>query len=222
MPDDIVTPSGVIATPASTPANQPPPVATDDDPIVKLSPAQMKQRLDETRGSERKAMLKEFGFESIEAGKRALQALKELQDSQLTEQQKIVKERDEYKKQADSLRPKAERTAAKLAALVNAQFDALPEAQRNAIDKVAEGDPDKRLELIEVFRAAGALGQATATEHPAVPKPLSTAAPTNAPRPGGARTKFDDWQDMAGRNQVAGDLFYQNNMHEIERSRPPA
>lgn len=186
---------------------------------VRIPSDALKKRLDESAASERKRLLKEFGFESLEDGKRALKLFKEMQDAQLTEQQRIAKELDELRPKATKAEKRAENLAAKLSAMVEEQFSTLPEQARAAIDELAEGNPEERLKLMSAMRKAGLVGDAPAAASAVAPA-AKTAPAAAAPRQSPPSSKYTEWQDLMKRNQTLGDLFYQNHTVEIERDRP--
>jgi hypothetical protein len=180
---------------------------------VELTSDKLKERLDGASASGQKALLKEFGFDTVDAAKAALKELSDLKTASLTEKEKL-------EKQIADLTPKAQRadTLAELFTLqVTKDFSALPEAVQKAIDKTAEGDAEQRYVLMETFRESGLLSQA-----PVVPKPGGPASVTPAAAPPAVATpsKFTEWEAMRQRSPMLGDIFYQTHMREIERSRP--
>src|SRR5262249_35745071 len=142
------TPSaGPPAPNGQQPTTPPVPVpAAGDDAIVKLTPAQLKQRLDETRSSAESALLKSLGYESKAAAERASKAFKEWQESQLSEQQKLTK-------RVEELTPHAERAPA-LEALANklvaSRLASLPEKLQEVIKSRAQG-VEEMVELLDMF-----------------------------------------------------------------------
>jgi hypothetical protein len=167
-------------------------------------------------------LLKDLGYEKPEDLKSALKSLKDLQDAGKTEKEKLEARLKE-------LEPKANRHDAvttMLNGLVETQFNKLPEAVRKAIDAKANGDADKRLEAISLLEASGLLNPAVPA--PAVPPgpspvpPPASVTPSPAPPPSGAPSKFQEWELMKARHPIAGDIFYQQNTTEIERTRPAA
>ena len=163
MPNDIVpTPAAPVADPQpAAPANLPVPApaapasqanATDEQ-IVKLSPAALKQRLDETREAERRKILGELGFQSIADGKNAAAALKELRQAQMSEQEKLQARLKELETQA----ARAAELETLYANKVERDFARLPENVRNAIDKQAAGNARERERLMAFFEDAGIL-----------------------------------------------------------------
>lgn len=192
-----------------------------------MTPAQLTERLKESGESATKKLLKELGFDKPEALKDALNALKQLQDADKSEKQKL-------EELVAALTPKAARTdtvTAMLASLVEERFNALPEKARQAIDAVANGDPDKRLELIRVFGASGLLEATSPPPAPPAPPgppaappvpPPAHITPPPAPAPSGTQTKFQEWETVKAKAPMLGDIFYEQHKAEIERTRPAA
>jgi hypothetical protein len=120
------------------------------------------------------------------------------------------------------LTPKAQEAdelRALLSSSVEAQFNTLPEAARNAIDAVANGDPRERIKLIGVMQAAGLGAAPAAPAVPATPPPASAGnAGAPPPKPSGAQSMFEQWEAIT--DPVARPLFYRAHSREIEGSRP--
>ena len=193
-------------TPAATPPANP--------VLVDITSDKLAARFAEEREKARQKLLKELGYDKPDDLKAVLAAAREMQDKQLTEQQKLARERDE-------LKPRAERATLleqRLASLAQRELASLPDAARTAVTKHAGEDPERVLATIEMFRDAGLIGVAAATPAtPEAPKPATSAAPANAPKPAGGRSKFDDWKAKSG---MAADIFYSLNQAEIEKTRP--
>jgi hypothetical protein len=213
MSDD-PTPAGVVTPPAPVtppPAAATPPVSSPE--TISLTSEQLKKRLDESATAAQRKFLKGLGFEKDEDLTAAIKRLKDSDQANLTEQEKL-------RAQLAELEPQARRAAvieAQYATMVEEQFKALPETVQQAIDSEAEGDAEARQILMSVLKKAG-LGAAPAV-HPGVTPPAS-ASPSPAPPPSGAPTKFQEWESMKARSPLAGDIFYQQNQREIERTRP--
>jgi hypothetical protein len=210
--------------PAATP---PAPAATAAAPApVGINSEQLTARLREAEAAGVKKLLKELGFEKPSDVKAVLKIAKDQQDSELTERQRIEKERDELKPRA----AKADSLETLVAAMVEEQFTGLPEAAQTAIDEVAKGDAQERLRMMQVMRKAGFLNGAaphaaapTTSGAPAPapkPAPATTAPPANAPKPGAVRSKWDEYQDLNKKNETLGSIFYQTHRIDIEQSRP--
>lgn len=183
---------------------------------------QLKERLAEAQAAATRSLLKGFGFESEDAAKAALKKLNDLEAEKLSDREKLEKRI----KELEPLAARAQTVDGMLRGLVESQFNELPESVRKAIDTTANGDPDRRLELMGLFRASGLLNQqpapapaAPAAAPVAPPAPVSVA-PSPAPTPSGAPTKYQEWEMMRAKSPLAGDIFYQQHQREIDRTRP--
>lgn len=184
-----------------------------------MTSAQLKERLTESSAAATRALLKEAGFEKLDDLKAALKSLDDLKTEKLSDREKLEKRI----KELEPLAQRAQTVDGMLRGLVENQFNELPEGVRKAIDSTANGDPDKRLELMGLFRASGLLNQQTAPAAPApppAPPAPASVTPAPAPQPSGAPTKFQEWEAMKARAPMLGDIFYQNHSREIERTRP--
>lgn len=184
--------------------------------LVNLTSEQLKARLDETREAARAAFLKELGLPSIAEGKKAFEALKKLEQERMTEQEKLAARVKELEPYVDT----SKRAQERYAAIVQRQFEALPEGVRNAIDEQigADADPEKREQLMAFYAKVGASGASESAT--AQPKPANAGATSPAPKPASVKSKFDEWTDLEKRDPFGASLFYQNNSREIERTRP--
>ena len=192
------------------------PAATPSESTVSMSSAALKARLDEERSKAKAALLKEFGYESQADLKAVLAAAKAKQDAELTETQRLAKALDDLKPRAE----RADKLERSLAALVEAQFSALPEKAREAIDGVANGNPEERLRMMEVFRQSGLLSaSAAASTAPPAAAPVTTT-PGPAPRPAAMQTPWDKYQELQKRNPLLASAFFQANRAAIDESRP--
>lgn len=200
--------------PATDTSTQQPAPAQEPPRRVELPLDAFNKRLADARDSGVKEALKALGVEKIEDAKALLDFAKQAKDAQKTEFEKL---QDQIK----ALEPKAQKAEAyeKLVAdMVTAQFEGLPDAAKAAIDKVANGDPQERLRMMNVMRDAGLL-------NPGPPKPPApaNAAPASAPpSPAPARTAWDEYQDLKQKSSVLGSVYYETHKAEIERTRPAA
>jgi len=207
-------------TPQGTPAPIPPPSADPPAPPpasptagADPSPTWLPERLKQARQAERKALLESFGVKDGDELKTRLQKLQELETSQLSEQERTAKMLDE-------LRPKAEageRVSALFASVVEKQFAELPEQTQAAIDARANGDAEKRWDLMQVVAATAP----TQPVSPSAPRPANTPAAPPAPTPGNPQTAFDRWQALKASDATAASIFYQSHSSEIDQSRRP-
>lgn len=220
--DDSGAGGGGAAPPNGAPANGAPAGGKPDPKggeveTISLPKAAFDERLAKAGEAAQRRFLKDLGFEKPDDVKEALKALKSLQDEKKSTQEKLegrIKELEPKATRADVL-------AKRFESVVTAEFDKLPENIRTAIDKVADGDSEKRWEQIEVFRAAGVLGgqQQEPGKPPSAPK---TSAPNGAPPPAksGGLTKFDEWAQLREKNPVQASIFFRVNRAAIEASRP--
>lgn len=203
--------SGTVLS--STPAVTPPAV---DPATVSMPSDAFKARLDETAAKGQAKLLKKYGFEKETDLEAALAAAKALQAEKLTETEK----RDARIKELEPQAAKATVLEQRFAAMIDEQFRALPESVQTAIDKTANGDASKRDEAMSMLRASGLLNAAPVTAAAPVQPAPKTVAPSPAPTPSGAQTKFQEWEAMRERNPMLGAMFFQTHQHEIEATRP--
>lgn len=202
------------APPQAAPAKAPP--AGDGDPPW------LPERLTKAKAAAQNQLLNELGFPDVESAKKRLEAAKVLEEASLSEAERTAKRLAE-------LEPMAARAAAleqRLAAVVESQFAGLTPEQQSAVDSVAQGDPERRLELISVLAAAGLTAAppvpVTQTEAttPAATPPATTTPPGSPPAPAPTRTKFDEWQSLT--DPIAKAIFLRLNKREIDATRPAA
>lgn len=140
------------------------------------------------------------------------------------EAQAALTEAATLKAQVSELVPKAARSEAlhsTLAALVEKQLAAIPAGVRGVIEKQAGDDVERRLELLSMFQEAGVTLGGDAGSRPLPASPVTITPTAVAPHsPPTSPTLYDEWKAMQSRSPMLGDLFYQRNMVEIERSRP--
>lgn len=204
-------------TPAPSAPAPTPPAAQP----IGISSAQLQERLAEERAKGlregQSAILTSLGFAKEDDAKAVLAAAKALQQQGLSEQEKSAARI----KELEPLAVRVPVLEGRIKALADREFAALPPATQAAIDKQAHGNPERRLELIDVFRDAGLVPIAGSQPAP-LAAPITTSPPANAPPPSNVRTKFDEWSEL-NRDPARGihaALFYQGNRAEIERTRP--
>lgn len=162
-------------TPVVPPAVVPPvSTAPADPPTATENPAWLPGRLTEARENERKKLLQELGAEKPADLKAKLKRLEELEAATLTEQERTQKQLAELGAKAQQF----EALQKTFTQMVESEFSALTDQQKSAIDARANGDAQKRWEIMDIMRAAGAL-----TVQPPAPKPATTAAPGAPPPP---------------------------------------
>lgn len=211
--------SAVVEPPAPPVATPPPAVTPSVADVVNMTSAQLKARLDEERGKastgRESELLKLLGVDKLDDLTKLVKSAKDREAADLTERQKLEKDLSELKTKA----ARGEKDGALTKTLVDQLFAKLPENAQKVIDAQANGDPHARWALMQI---AEALGTAAAPPAPAPPNPPANVAPPPAPPPSGQQTKFQEWEQKRGFSPMAGDIFYQNNVREIEASRPAA
>ena len=185
---------------------------------VHLTSAQLAERLDGAQKAERNRLLKELGFDSKAAADACVKSAKALSDAQLTEKDRIAKERDELKPMAD----RATALESRLKSYADREFAALPEGVQKAIDGMANGDAEKRLAQIEFLRSTGLLptspGVVTQPATPTVTAPTTRAPGAPTPPHTPPVTAYDKHKAMP--EGLAKDLFANLNRHAIRTSTP--
>ena len=159
--------SPVQTPPVNAPVVAAPPPA-EDPHIVRLTPAQMKERLDETRASTESKIAKELGVTVAEA-KVILAAHKAKEDASKSDVERLTAEREALKAQTAEL---AEYRAA-VEVRASAELQGLTEAQRAAVIALAGDHPAKQLKTIETLRPSW---QAVAQAQEAASKASAEAA----------------------------------------------
>ncbi len=197
-----------------------PPVATPpakDLEGISMSAEAFKERLASQSATAQRKLAKDFGFDSPEAMKAALDKGKALEAEKLTEAEKSakrIKELEPHEGRAKALEEQ-------IAKIVSSKFDKLTDAVKEAIDVIAGGDPQKRLAQIEFMEATAAAVPVPPVVIPPPAGPLTKAAPGGAPPPpSGGTTKFQEWKAMEAKSPLGASIFYRANALAIEESRP--
>jgi hypothetical protein len=203
-------PPSPVAPPATPPSATAQPVGLTSD--------QLKARLDETRMSALAQYAKTAGYNSVEELNTAIKAARDAEQSRLSETERLQKELERLKPVEGNYAT----LKAQYDAYASREFAALPEAAQKAIDAQAGGDAVKRMQLIELGRAAGWIGGSPVTPSAQAPAPVTTGPSAPAPSPVTTQTAFQKWQafqqtDMSG---IQAKIFYEKNRAEIERTKP--
>ena len=183
-------------------------------PSDKLSERLKEERSKGSKTAEQE-LLKRLGFDSADAAMAKLKAWQAIEESQLSEQ-------DKMKRTLDELAPKAAR-AAELEKVVEdmaaTELANLPEGLRKSIEAL-DTDPAGILALISTFRENGVIRAMTAVS-PQITPATTTAPPAGAPRSTSEPNKFEVHQQMLASGKVlqAG-IYHQMHRYEIEKSRP--
>lgn len=173
-------------------------------------PNWLPERLSQARTAERKTLLGKLGVADESEVTAKLARLKELEDASLSEKEKT-------ERLIAELAPKAQRLELiekQFSTVVDAQFAALNDQQRAAIDSVAAGDPQERWKLMQVMAAAGQFAVAPIVAKPATTAPQAPIPPSPVP----ALTPRDKFHALQKTDTVAASLFQQLNARAIEES----
>lgn len=139
-----------------------------------MSPEQFAARLKAEREAGLKATLTALGVDSVDTAKARLEALAKAEQAQLTEQQRLQKQLEELA----PLAAKAKAYEATIAATLEAEEKALPEAKR-ALLALAPESPAERLAWLAKAKATGLFADAAAV----AAQPATTRAGGTAPAP---------------------------------------
>lgn len=105
-PDDNPAPasSGAAVEGSENPEDEVTPEPPKKKAEITLTSDKLKERLDKARGSAREDLLKELGVESVDAAREVLKKAKELEEAQLSEQERLKKRAEEAEKEAETLK----------------------------------------------------------------------------------------------------------------------
>ncbi len=216
-----------MTEPATTPATQTPQdssqVQAPEAPKPPIphgageTPDWLPERLAQAGRTAVSKLLGQIGVKDDAELKTRFTKLVELEKASMSEAEKRQAEIDALKPKAE----KSERLSAFATQIVGDLFNALPEAQRTAIDKVASGDAEQRWQLMQLLKDAGTASGTT----PAVPvvTPASTApagAPPPPTTPAAPETPYQVWQRKIKEDPIGAGIFYASNALAIERSLP--
>jgi hypothetical protein len=183
------------------------------------NPSWLKPRLEQARGAERNALLKQFGVENPEQLSAKLQELEQLKKSQMSESERAAQELIDARNQAAKLQPFQD----EFTRLITVAFDRLPEETRQQIDAEANGDALERSKFMRVMGLIGA-GPAKAQQTQAQP---ATTTPPGTPKPPAAngstpQTPWEKYQALLTNpaTRLQAGIFYRSNAIAIEASKP--
>ena len=245
---EIETPAAPAAgaqSPVQTPPVVAPPPPVEDPNLVRMTSAQLKERLDETRSAAESKIAKELGVTVAEA-KIILAAHKAKEDASKSDVERLTAEREALKAQTAEL---AEYRAA-VEVRASAELQGLTEAQRAAVVALAGDHPAKQLKTIETLRPswqavaqaqeaaskasaeaarikteadakAAADAAAIAAKGAPLPPPANTsaaiAAPTGTAPPDG--NTLATFEALRTANPVRAALFYENHKSAIDAAK---
>lgn len=196
------TPTVVESTMPAETQQQPETAAPPSVAEVRLTSAQLKERLDETRAAAERRVLAELGVDDLGKAKELLSKAAPRTDEKWQSLEATASE------QASKLAEMESLLAAMTAERANAALSALPEQARKAIEDATD-DPEERVALVQVFQAAGLQAAATVAA-PVVPQPVaqpitSTAQPRTAPVDATATppNRKDEYDRLKRENPIA-------------------
>ena len=195
------------------------PAQPSQAPVDEQNPSWLKPRLEQARGAERNALLKQFGVENPEQLSAKLQELEQLKKSQMSETERAAQELTDARNKAAKLQPFQD----EFTRLITVAFDRLPEETRQQIDAEANGDALERSRFMRVMGLIGA-GPAKAQQAQAQP---ATTTPPGTPKPPAAngatpQTPWEKYQALLTNQatRLQAGIFYRSNAIAIEASKP--
>lgn len=196
-------------TPAS-PAPVPPSAAPVADPAeVRMTSAQLKARLDETRA----AALRELGFATADEAKAAAAAAKAAAEASKTAEQRAA----EALAEKGRLAAEHEATLAIVREHAGRQLGALTDEQKAAVAAIAGDDPRAQLKAIDALRPTWGAQPPPAPIATAPTAAASTAPPPNAPA-GQAPAVVDHaatYRGLKATNPIAAAAFLRRHVTDI-------
>lgn len=185
----------------------------------------LKARLDRERKSgEQKALeavALKLGMDPDSAAK-AIQEFNAYKDSQKSELQKLLDERDALKPRA----AKADQLARRIAELSQIEFEALSEEQQQHVDDLSrEGDDvdhEQRLKVIASLKRRG-FAKPASEEKPKLPSTTTTSASGTGPKPtkeaeaGTPAYHLNQWEQMP--QGVLKTAYYNDHFAAIDKAR---
>jgi hypothetical protein len=168
----------VTLDPAAKPA--PAPVAAAPAPAPSTEPNEKPSWLDSRLERERRSMLKDLGYESIDDAKQASAELHAKRESEKSAAQKAAENAEALK----ATKAQNEELSRALGGYAKAKLAGLTDAQRAAVEAVAGTDAAKQLATIDALAPTWAASAAPAVKA----APVDTAPPPTSPREGGTAT----------------------------------
>lgn len=243
MSDTTIVPQGTEPTTAPNgahplPVPQSPPTA----PKVDMTPAQLKERLDEERTKATQRATEQFAKDlgvPVEEAKRLIADAKAKDDAAKSEVQRLTEQLTAEKAKASRL-TMLEETVNARAAL---EYEALNPEQRKAIDTLAGTDSAARLKAIDAMKPTWMQAQAEATKAaqeaaakaaveaekakgdqppPPVPQGANTTPPAGAPppiNPGAPTNHLAVYESLKQSNPAAAAVYHNKHAPAILAAR---
>lgn len=208
-----------ISTTGTTPVNEP---ATTPQPAevapaansveVRLTSAQLKERLDETRAAAERRVLAELGVDDLGKAKELLAKAAPRTDEKWSQIEATTAAQQAKLAEMESL------LAAVTQERATSALASLPEQARRAIEEATD-DPEERVALVQVLQAAGLNAVAPApVAAPAAPQvAASTAPPRTAPADASASppNRREEYDRLKRENPVAAAHYLKRYSRDI-------
>jgi len=160
--------------------------AAADANLVRMTPAQLKERLDESRVAGEKALAAQLGV-PVEEAKKLIADAKARDDANKSEVQRLTEQLAAAQAKSARLGVLEETVTGRAAV----EFGALSDVQKAAVETIAGSDPAARLKTIDALKPSWAAAQKVADDTAQVAKAAADAAAEaakKAPVPAGATT----------------------------------
>jgi len=200
--------------PVEAPQQTEPVAAPANVAEVRLTSAQLKERLDETRAAAERRVLAELGVEDLDKAKQLLSKAAPRTDEKWSQLESTASQ------QAEKLAEMEAMLAAMTSERAANTLSALPEQARQAIEQATD-DAEERIALAQVFQAAGVLSPATppaaAPTAPVAPVAVSTALPRSAPVDASTSppNRKDEYDRLKRENPIAAAHYLSRFSREI-------
>lgn len=197
----------------SAPVEQNEKFDADEPEAPKKEPSWLKSRLDRERDAATRAALRELGMDDLTAAKEQLSAFKALQESKLSEEERLRQKLSELDATKAEL---AEYRAAVDAQAVEAMA-ALTDTQKAAVLAIAGDSPHKQIRAIAALKTTWVEVQPT---KPIAP-PLSTAPASKAPTPtaDAPTSVLLKYEALEQQHPARAAYFYLKHQREIEHAK---
>jgi len=202
-------------TPVNEPATTPQPaeVAPAANPVeVRLTSAQLKERLDETRAAAERRVLAELGVDDLGKAKELLAKAAPRTDEKWSQIEATTAAQQAKLAEMESL------LAAVTQERATSALASLPEQARRAIEEATD-DPEERVALVQVLQAAGlnAVAPAPVAALAAPQVAASTAPPRTAPADASASppNRREEYDRLKRENPVAAAHYLKRYSRDI-------
>jgi len=201
--------------------------AAADANLVRMTPAQLKERLDESRVAGEKALAAQLGV-PVEEAKKLIADAKARDDANKSEVQRLTEQLAAAQAKSARLGVLEETVTGRAAV----EFGALSDVQKAAVETIAGSDPAARLKTIDALKPSWAAAQKVADDTAQVAKAAAdkaaadaaaeaakkapvpagaTTAPASPPpppaQPGTPTNHLAVWESLKASNPVAAGMY---------------